>query len=188
MGNGHRRWFRRRRRGGIPGTKPVGDTLRHACRSPRRMGLHPRTGYWCAPLLHFSVIVRQNEPILAFGLLVMETHNDFIRFHGAAVQSCILCHSTCLHIAYQSALLTTPLILLRILASLLQVSSFLRTVLTLLLFSSISFMAYVPSRCSSYGTDGTIRFRAHTDASRNGLSRFHVPFIGQLAERWLDEE
>jgi hypothetical protein len=33
-----------------------------------------------------------------------------------------------------------------------------------------------------------IRFRAHTDASRNGLSRFHVPFIGQLAERWLDEE
>jgi len=94
-------------------------------------------------------------PVTAFGLLVMESHNDFIRFH-----------------AYQSALLTTPLILLRILASLLQVSSILRTVLTLLLFSSISFMA----------------FRAHTDASRNGLTRFHVPFIGQLAERWLDEE
>ena len=33
-----------------------------------------------------------------------------------------------------------------------------------------------------------IRFQAHTGASRNGLSRFHVPFIGPLAERWLDEE
>ncbi|KAF8481118.1 hypothetical protein DFH94DRAFT_738162 [Russula ochroleuca] len=94
-------------------------------------------------------------PVTAFGLLVMETHNDFIRFH-----------------AYQSALLTTPLILLRILASLLQLSSFLRTVLTLLLVSSVCFMA----------------FRAHTDAARNGLTRFHVPFIGQVAERWLDEE
>ncbi|KAI9457713.1 hypothetical protein F5148DRAFT_1221880 [Russula earlei] len=94
-------------------------------------------------------------PVSAFWLLVMETHNDFVRFH-----------------AYQSALLTTPLLLLRILASLLQLPTFVRTILTLLLFSSICFMA----------------FRAHTDASRNGLSRFHIPYIGLLAERWLDEE
>jgi len=94
-------------------------------------------------------------PVSAFCMLVMETHNDFVRFH-----------------AYQSALLTTPLILLRILASLLKLPSILRTILTLLLISSISFMA----------------FRAHTDATRNGLSRFHVPFIGLLAERWLGEE
>jgi len=94
-------------------------------------------------------------PISAFFILILETHNDFVRFH-----------------AYQSALMTTPLLLLRILASLLQLPSFLRSLLTLLLLSSISFMA----------------FRAHTDASRNGLSRFHVPFIGLLAERWLDEE
>ncbi|KAI0307745.1 hypothetical protein B0F90DRAFT_1813154 [Multifurca ochricompacta] len=94
-------------------------------------------------------------PISAFCLLVIETHNDYVRFH-----------------AYQSALLTTPLFLLRILASLLQLSSILRTLLTVLLLSSISFMA----------------FRAHADASRNGLSRFYVPFIGPLAEHWLDEE
>jgi hypothetical protein len=31
---------------------------------------------------------------IAFGLLVMETHNDFIRFHGAQVRPCVLCHST----------------------------------------------------------------------------------------------
>ncbi|KAH9985386.1 hypothetical protein BJV74DRAFT_886267 [Russula compacta] len=94
-------------------------------------------------------------PVSAFCLLIMETHNDFVRFH-----------------AYQSALLTTPLILLRIFASLLQLSPILRTILNLILFSSICFMA----------------FRAHTDASRNGLARFRVPYIGLLAERWLDEE
>ncbi|KAI0304947.1 hypothetical protein BC826DRAFT_979095 [Russula brevipes] len=94
-------------------------------------------------------------PVSAFFLLVLETHNDFVRFH-----------------AYQSALLTTPLILLRVLASLLQLSPTFRTLLNLLILASVCFMA----------------FRAHTDASRNGLSRFHVPFIGLLAERWLDEE
>jgi len=94
-------------------------------------------------------------PVSAFCMLVMETHNDFVRFH-----------------AYQSALLTTPLILLRILASILQLPSILRTLLTVLLLSSIAFMSY----------------RAHNDASRNGLTRFHVPFIGPIAERWLDEE
>lgn len=48
-----------------------------------------------------------------------------------------------LHVAYQSALLTTPLILLRILASILQLPSILRTLLTVLLLSSIAFMSYV---------------------------------------------
>lgn len=93
-------------------------------------------------------------PVSALFLLVTETHNDFVRFH-----------------AYQSALLTTPLLLLRILASVLQLPTVLRTLLTVLLVTSMGFMA----------------FRAHTGASR-GLTRFHVPFIGPLAERWLDEE
>lgn len=93
-------------------------------------------------------------PISAFCLLVTETRNDFVRFH-----------------AYQSALLTTPLLLLRILASVMQLSV-LRTLLTLLLVTSIGVMA----------------FQAHTGASRHGLTRFHVPFLGPLAERWLDEE
>ncbi|KAI9460943.1 hypothetical protein BJY52DRAFT_240003 [Lactarius psammicola] len=93
-------------------------------------------------------------PVSAFFLLITETHNDFVRFH-----------------AYQSALLTTPLLFLRILASVLQLPPVLRTLLTVLLVISIGFMA----------------FRAHTGASR-GLTRFHVPIIGPLAERWLDEE
>jgi uncharacterized membrane protein len=91
--------------------------------------------------------------------------------------------------AYQSALLTTPLLLLRILASVLRLSPVLRTLLTVLLVISIGFMAYVlPRILFNFALIMRTRFQAHTGASRNGLSRFHVPFIGPLAERWLDEE
>ncbi|OSD03440.1 hypothetical protein PYCCODRAFT_1466824 [Trametes coccinea BRFM310] len=94
-------------------------------------------------------------PISALFLLIIETHNDFVRFH-----------------AYQSALLTTPLVILRMLASLLQFPPFLRTVLTLVLV--------IPSFYMSW--------QAFVDASRNGLVRFQIPFIGPLAERWVYEE
>ncbi|KAI5835534.1 hypothetical protein K523DRAFT_368215 [Schizophyllum commune Tattone D] len=94
-------------------------------------------------------------PVSALVLLIIETENDFVRFH-----------------AYQSALLTAPLILLRILFSLLHFWGFLRTLLTLCIFGSELFMAY----------------RAFTDASQNGLVRFQLPYIGVLAEQWLAEE
>ncbi|KAJ8463380.1 hypothetical protein ONZ51_g10289 [Trametes cubensis] len=94
-------------------------------------------------------------PISALTLLIVETHNDFVRFH-----------------AYQSALLTTPLVILRILASLLQFPPFLRTLLTLLLVIPSLYMAW----------------QAYVDATRNGLVRFQIPFIGPLAERWVYEE
>ncbi|PIL31970.1 hypothetical protein GSI_06674 [Ganoderma sinense ZZ0214-1] len=94
-------------------------------------------------------------PLSALTLLIVETYNDFVRFH-----------------AYQSALLTTPLVILRILASLLQFAPFVRTVFTLCLVIPSCFMTW----------------RAYTDASRNGLVRFQIPFIGPLAERWVYEE
>ncbi|KAI0724550.1 hypothetical protein C8T65DRAFT_6004 [Cerioporus squamosus] len=94
-------------------------------------------------------------PVSALTLLIVETYNDFVRFH-----------------AYQSALLTTPLVILRILASLLQFPAFLRTVFTLLLIIPSLYMAW----------------QAYIDASRNGLVRFQIPFIGPLAERWVYEE
>ncbi|KAH9849765.1 hypothetical protein C2E23DRAFT_870443 [Lenzites betulinus] len=94
-------------------------------------------------------------PISALILLITETQNDFVRFH-----------------AYQSALLTTPLALLRILASLLQFPAFLRIVLTLLLVLPPLYMSW----------------QAYIDAARNGLVRFQIPFIGPLAERWVLEE
>lgn len=94
-------------------------------------------------------------PLSALVLLIIETENDYVRFH-----------------AYQSALLTAPLILLRILLSLMHFWGFLRMLLTLIILCSQLFMAY----------------RAFTDASHNGLARFQLPYIGILAEQWLSEE
>ncbi|KAI0778179.1 hypothetical protein BD413DRAFT_464946 [Trametes elegans] len=94
-------------------------------------------------------------PLSALILLIVETHNDFVRFH-----------------AYQSALLTTPLVILRILASLVQFPPFLRTIITLLLVIPSLYMAW----------------QAYIDAARNGLVRFQIPFVGPLAERWVYEE
>ncbi|GBE78202.1 hypothetical protein SCP_0110850 [Sparassis crispa] len=94
-------------------------------------------------------------PISALLLLIVETHNDYVRYH-----------------AYQSALLATPLVLLRIFASLLQFPSFLRTLLTLLIVLPLLYMTW----------------RAYIDAARNGLTRFQVPGIGSLADRWVSEE
>ncbi|KAJ7169886.1 hypothetical protein C8R46DRAFT_1090416 [Mycena filopes] len=94
-------------------------------------------------------------PISALALLIIETQNDYVRFH-----------------AYQSALFTTPLVVIRILASLLQLPGWMRTIFTLLLLGSEVYMAV----------------RAYLDASQNGLARFQLPYVGPIAERWLEEE
>lgn len=92
-------------------------------------------------------------------------------------------------VAYQSALLTTPLALLRILASILQFPSFLRITLTMLLIIPPLYMAYVSSVASiPILTNYAYRWQAYIDAARNGLVRFQIPFIGPLAERWVSEE
>ncbi|EIN13733.1 hypothetical protein PUNSTDRAFT_109915 [Punctularia strigosozonata HHB-11173 SS5] len=94
-------------------------------------------------------------PISAFLLLVLETHNDYVRFH-----------------AYQSALLTAPLLILRIFLSIVPFPSFLRTLFTFVLVVSASYMAV----------------RAYIDAARNGLSRFELPLIGAMADQWVKDE
>ncbi|KAI0651848.1 hypothetical protein C8Q79DRAFT_61594 [Trametes meyenii] len=111
-------------------------------------------------------------PLSALALLIVETHNDFVRFHGTSAAPSIAMYVPKGITAYQSALLTTPLVVLRILASLLQFPSFLRTALTLLLVIPSLYMAW----------------QAYIDAVRNGLVRFQIPFIGPLAERWVFEE
>ncbi|TCD71519.1 hypothetical protein EIP91_008900 [Steccherinum ochraceum] len=103
-----------------------------------------------------SVTVIVPNPVSpALALLIFERHNDYVRFH-----------------AYQSALLSTPLVLLRILVSLLGFPSWLRTVLTFLLVAPLLYMTW----------------RAFVDASRHGLARFHLPRIGPVADRWVSEE
>ncbi|KAF8597750.1 hypothetical protein BDV93DRAFT_452365 [Ceratobasidium sp. AG-I] len=94
-------------------------------------------------------------PITALILLILETSNDFVRFH-----------------AYQSALLTTPLLLLRGLLGLLHFPWFLQFISTLSVVLPALYMA----------------FRTFRDANGAGLARYQLPYIGLLAERWLGEE
>ncbi|EJD03907.1 uncharacterized protein FOMMEDRAFT_19234 [Fomitiporia mediterranea MF3/22] len=94
-------------------------------------------------------------PISALICLILETHNDYVRFH-----------------AYQSALSTTPLVLLRIFTSLVHFPSFLNTLITIILVVFILFMA----------------FRAYVDAARNNLTRYYLPYVGLLADQWVSEE
>ncbi|KAJ7900362.1 hypothetical protein B0H14DRAFT_3423729 [Mycena olivaceomarginata] len=105
--------------------------------------------------MRFMPLAYRNITSAALALLIIETHNDYVRFH-----------------AYQSALFTTPLVVIRILASLLQFWGWLRTILTLVLIGSQFYMAV----------------RAYLDASQNGLARYQLPYIGPIAERWLGEE
>ncbi|KAF9076330.1 hypothetical protein BDP27DRAFT_1211423 [Rhodocollybia butyracea] len=64
-------------------------------------------------------------PLSALLVLVIETQNDYVRFHG-----------------YQSALFTTPLIVFRALLSLLQLPQWLRTICTVLVLACQLYMAF----------------------------------------------
>ncbi|KAG9058339.1 hypothetical protein FS842_010065 [Serendipita sp. 407] len=94
-------------------------------------------------------------PVSALALLILETNNDYVRFH-----------------AYQSALLTLPLLLLRLFALFLGFWSFLQMLLTLALIGCCLGMA----------------FQAYRDAHSGGLARFRLPYIGELADRWVGDE
>ncbi|KAF8078608.1 hypothetical protein FPV67DRAFT_1689067 [Lyophyllum atratum] len=94
-------------------------------------------------------------PLTALCLLILETQNDFVRFH-----------------AYQSALLTTPLLFIRIFLSLIQAPSWIQTFGTLLLILPPAYMA----------------IRVYMDTTRAGLVHYHLPMIGAIAEAWLAEE
>ncbi|KAE8542563.1 hypothetical protein D1P53_001343 [Cryptococcus gattii VGV] len=74
--------------------------------------------------------------------------------------------------AYQSALLTTPLLVLLLLFNLLiPLPAFLRTLFIVVSVGGILYAA----------------FRAWKDA-QEGLERFWLPYIGPVAERWVSEE
>lgn len=94
-------------------------------------------------------------PISALMILIAERQNDYARFH-----------------AYQSALLTGPLLLVRFLMSLLQFPGWMRSFTTWGIILVGCYMAY----------------RAYIDAAQNGQHRYHLPYIGEMAEKWLSEE
>jgi uncharacterized membrane protein len=64
-------------------------------------------------------------PLSALLVLIIETQNDYVRFHG-----------------YQSALFTTPLLIFRALLSLLQFPQWLRTLCTILIVACQLYMAF----------------------------------------------
>ncbi|RDB28851.1 hypothetical protein Hypma_015508 [Hypsizygus marmoreus] len=94
-------------------------------------------------------------PVSALALLVLETKNDYVRFH-----------------AYQSALLITPLLVIRFCASLVQAPAWMQTLST---FSLI--LASLGMSCVAY-----------TSVARTGLVHHHLPGIGAIADRWLADE
>lgn len=74
--------------------------------------------------------------------------------------------------AYQSALLTTPLVIFMLLTNLvIPLWTWLRTLIVL---AGIGITLYTA-------------FRAYRDA-QDGLSRFWLPYIGEIAERYVNEE
>ncbi|KAL7422506.1 hypothetical protein Q5752_003154 [Cryptotrichosporon argae] len=94
-------------------------------------------------------------PVTALLFLILETQNDYVRFH-----------------AYQSALLTTPILSILLLANLLiPLPTFIRSLLIL----------------GGLGTTFYTAWRAWKDA-QDGLGRFWLPYIGEIAERWVGEE
>ncbi|KAJ8702615.1 hypothetical protein PTI98_001318 [Pleurotus ostreatus] len=94
-------------------------------------------------------------PFSALVILILETQNDYVRFH-----------------AYQSALVSTPLVIIWIVASLLSFPSWLRTFFAIFLMATTLYTA----------------FRAYRDVTHSNLTRYHIPILGLLAERWLLEE
>ena len=110
--------------------------------------------------------------IAALALLILETQNDYVRFHGTCSPPGLDYTQAVLRTAYQSALLTTPLLALLLLTNLLiPFPHFLRLIFLL----------------ASIGVTVFTSFRAWKDA-QEGLSRFWLPVIGEMAERWVSEE
>jgi len=74
--------------------------------------------------------------------------------------------------AYQSALLLTPLVIFRIFAALVGFWSWFQTFITLLIVFPSLYMA----------------FHAYRDAAHNGLTRYQLPRIGEMADNWVADE
>ncbi|KZW02448.1 hypothetical protein EXIGLDRAFT_714872 [Exidia glandulosa HHB12029] len=94
-------------------------------------------------------------PFTALALLILETTNDYVRFH-----------------AYQSALVSSPLLLLLFLEHLIGLPAFFTILTTIIILFAVLYLA----------------FRAYQDAAIGDLARFQVPYAGELADRWVSDE
>ncbi|KAI5452898.1 hypothetical protein NCC49_006435 [Naganishia albida] len=110
-------------------------------------------------------------PLAALVLLILETVNDYVRFH-----------------AYQSALLTTPLFVVWMLMRLIGFWSWLRKIFlifSLTLTGYTAFRAFRDPNTMSVGPQGQAQ---QAMMSSGVIPRFYLPVIGDFAERWVGEE
>lgn len=98
------------------------------------------------------------------------------------------CTSVCL--AYQSALLTTPMILVSVFASLVRFPKWLLILLNITLALGVCYMGYVSSiyPICVHTKFNYFRYRAYKDATEAGMARFRLPWMGELADRWVGDE
>ncbi|KAH7883597.1 hypothetical protein F5I97DRAFT_1814028 [Phlebopus sp. FC_14] len=138
--------------GGIPTVAASASSGHYVAEDARQNQWETRYGWRVDVLAAVAYVL---GPISALFVLIVETYNDYVRFH-----------------AYQSALLMTPLFVIRILTSLLRLPSWIGTFLTLVIFMAAVLMAT----------------QAFLGASTSGLTRYRLPKIGPLADQWVSEE
>jgi uncharacterized membrane protein len=109
--------------------------------------------------------------VTAIALLILETRNDWVRFH-----------------AFQSLLLTAVILLLHIFFLWSSVLSLLLFLVEIILFWSLACAISIPFLLSPFSSVLTLprRWRAFHDAEL--LRRWHIPVLGDLAARWVEEE
>ncbi|EJD47685.1 hypothetical protein AURDEDRAFT_113336 [Auricularia subglabra TFB-10046 SS5] len=139
--------------GGIPtfATAAGSSTLADEAANPNNLW-ETRFG-WRVDVL--AAVAYLGGPFTALALLILETHNDYVRFH-----------------AYQSALVSSPLLLILLFELLLHFWTFFIVLTTLVLVVVSLYLA----------------FRAYQDAAIGDLARFQVPYAGELADRWVSDE
>jgi len=99
-------------------------------------------------------------PISALLVLILETKNDYIRFH-----------------AYQSAIFSTSLLVLKFLSQFIFPAKWFSIVFTITIILSALALAGRAFRDANSESIG-----------QGGLPRYHLPYIGELADRWVGEE
>ena len=109
-------------------------------------------------------------PFVALALLIFETKNDFVRFHGMLNSSCPASSLATNFLAYQSALLVIPLIVLRIFAALVHFPSWLQTLCTLLLVLPMLYMACVYQLIAI----ATLHLSNHSVAATRHTATLHI--------------
>lgn len=184
------RWGRRcGRRGSRGGSKRMGDAIRDESRRSSGMRISPWT------TIRFVYTYHRFCPcfdgIAALLLLILETHNDYIRFHGKFFVHLLV------HRANAKVVICSVSVCVVDNAAALDSDTGVSSPVPFLPTNDIhrhphcTFRVHdvslsLPLRSS--WRDCFFRFRAYVGAASQGLSRYELPGIGPMAARWVSEE